>query len=78
MDEPICRKCGESFSSMEEGFYWNRNRVCWKRPCKKCLADYNKRPDQREVRKQANRRYKKTDKGRRAEKRAKQRYKNRR
>lgn len=73
-DVPICRKCGEEYTSMEEGFYWNSGRVCWKRPCKQCLARYNRREDQHKMRLKANRRYKKTDKGKEADKRAKKKW----
>jgi len=72
--DTVCRKCGRDYSSMSEGFYWDSSRVLWRRPCKKCISDYNKRPDQYAMKLARNLRYKKTVKGREADRRAKLKY----
>lgn len=76
-DIPVCGKCGREYDTMGEGFYWDKTRVTWRRPCKKCIRDYNNREDQYAMRLQSNSRYRKTAKGKAALRRAKERQKRR-
>lgn len=72
MKGETCKKCGTYYEDPSEGFYWEERKYGWRKPCKKCIAAYNKRPDQKKKRYKANERYRKTEKGKEAEKRAKE------
>ena len=63
MKGETCKKCGTYYDDPSEGFYWETRKHGWRKPCKKCIATYNKRPDQKKKRNEANIRYRTTEKG---------------
>lgn len=67
-----CRKCDTLYlGKMSDFFYFETRSGNWRKPCKKCLSDYNKTPAARATRYAVNRRYKQTEKGKLAERNAK-------
>lgn len=66
MESELCKKCGTLYDDPSEGFYWEKRKHGWRKPCKKCIAKYNKTPEQKKKRNAANRRYIETDKGQEA------------
>jgi hypothetical protein len=70
MQGETCKKCGTFYEDPAEGFYWEERKHGWRKPCKKCIAEYNKTPKQRKKRYQANLRYLKTERGQEASQRS--------
>lgn len=67
-----CKKCGTYYEDPSDGFYWEERKGYWRKPCKKCIARYNKRADQKTQRYAANEKYKQTEKGHESIERSKQ------
>lgn len=65
----LCHKCGVLWEDADKAFYFDKRIGYYRRPCKKCISRYNKRPDQHEKRMAINARYFKTEKGREATRR---------
>jgi hypothetical protein len=42
-----CNKCGRVYDNPDEGFYWETRHGFYRRPCKKCIRDYNAGKGQR-------------------------------
>lgn len=70
MEPELCKKCGELYDDPAEGFYWEKRKHGWRKPCKKCISKYNKTPEQKEKRYAANERYKQTEAGQESMKRS--------
>ena len=70
MQGETCKKCGTFYEDPAEGFYWEERKHGWRKPCKKCIAEYNKTPKMKKVRDAINKKYKKTEKGQEAIKRS--------
>jgi hypothetical protein len=52
MEESLkCYKCGKIYEDSFAGFYWESRRGTFRRPCKRCISEYNARPDQNSRRK---------------------------
>ena len=66
----LCKKCNTFYEDPEEGFYWEDRVGNYRRPCKECIAEYNKQPEQYEKRLAANKRYQQSKKGQESEKRS--------
>jgi hypothetical protein len=66
-----CAKCGRVYTDPEEGFYWEDRNGRWRKPCKICISEYNKTPDQHRKRLANNKKYLKTEKGKKAQARSK-------
>ena len=70
MEGEICKKCGVFYQDPSEGFYWEKRKDGWRKPCKVCIKNYNDLPKQKRNRLKAHKRYRKTDKGKLATKAA--------
>jgi len=70
MQPETCRKCGTKYKDPAEGFYWEKRKHGWRKPCKKCIAKYNRTPEQRKKRNEINQRYQKTERGKEAAQRS--------
>lgn len=62
----LCKKCNTLWPDAEEAFYYDDRISGYRKPCKKCISEYNKRPDQHEKRMATNQKYLKSEKGRAA------------
>jgi hydrogenase maturation factor HypF (carbamoyltransferase family) len=56
-DGVLCHRCDTFYENPDEAFYWEERVGNYRRPCKKCIAEYNKQPDQYRKRQAANKRY---------------------
>lgn len=63
MEPETCKKCGTTYENPAEGFYWEKRKHGWRKPCKKCIAKYNQQEKQKKKRYAANQKYRKTEKG---------------
>lgn len=45
-----CAKCGQTYDKPSEAFYWEPRKNNYRKPCKKCLSEYNKTPGQKKRR----------------------------
>lgn len=69
MQGELCKKCGTFYEDPEKGFYWEARKGHWRKPCKQCISEYNKKPSQRKKRIERQKKYLQTEKGREAQKR---------